>query len=181
MAIQYATAEIDPPKPLAAIRLGGVGKTWPAAEVPALLEAICRQVLQRPADALVLASFAEGLQAGTLTVRDVVHSLSLSDLYTEKFGTPGNPREAVAHAFRRLLAREPEPAALTHWTPICLKSGLAAVLQGQVLGAEYVKRFGNDRVPFPPPAGQESLFWKVVRTAVKIGGDLIAKKVAVKR
>ena len=179
-AIQYATAEIDPPKALAPLRLGGIAKAWPAAEVPALLDKICQQVLQRPRDALVEASFAEGLSAGTLTVRDVVFSLSLSDLYTEKFGAPGNPREATANAYRRLLAREAEPAGLTHWTSICQKQGLAEVLKGQVTSAEYLKRFGNDQVPFAPPPGHESMFWRVVRTAVKVGGNLIAKKLSAK-
>ena len=182
-AVQYATAEIDPPRPLATLSLGGAGKKWPAAEVPALLEAVCRQVLQRGTDPLIEASFAEGLKAGTATVRDVVFSLSLTDLYTEKFGAPGRPREAVEHAYRRLLAREVEPAGLGYWAPICERQGLAQVLRGHATSGEYVNRFGNDRVPFPPPAAaaHESLFMKVVRTAVKVGGQIVAVKVAPKK
>jgi hypothetical protein len=82
----------------------------------------------------------------------------------------------VANSFRRLLAREADPGNLDHFTPICQKQGLAAVLKAHATSAEFVKRFGNDQVPFPPPAGGESLFWKVVKTAVKIGAQIIAKK-----
>jgi hypothetical protein len=173
---RYAVATIDPPKVLTRHPLGGAAKKWPAAEVGPLLEKICRQVIERGSDPVIEASFAEALQSGALSVRDVVHSLALSDLYMEKYAAPGNPREAVQHAFRRLLAREAEPGGLSHWTPICQKQGLNVVLHGQITSGEYGQRFGLDLVPFAPPKHEESLFWRVVKAGAKLALNYVAKK-----
>ena len=146
-APQYATAEIDPPQPYASLTLGGAQKKWPAAEVGRLLEAICRQVLERGTDALIEASYAEGLQAGALSVRDVVYSLGMTDLYRDKYGSPGDARRAVLHHYRRFLAREGEPGGVQWWTAELAKNGLPAMIKATCGSPEYLDRFGLDQVP----------------------------------
>ena len=80
-------------------------------------------------------------------MRDVVFSLAMSELYRDKYACPGNPTEAVRHCYRRLLAREGEPGGVAWWTPICGSAGLPVVIHGHVTSAEYMNRFGVDRVP----------------------------------
>ncbi len=178
MAVQFATAAVDPPTPHVALPLGGAAKKWPAAEVRGLLQALCKQVLERDTDPLIEASFGEGLSGGTLSVRDVVHSLAMSELYQAKYGSPGLPGEAVKHAYRRLLAREGEPAGVSYWTPICKSQGAQAVIRGHVTCKEYFDRFGLDKVPFPAPAQHASgfNFGRALKAVVKVAKQAMHKK-----
>jgi hypothetical protein len=145
--VAYANAIVDPPRLLAKLRLGGTGKKWPAPSVPELLRRICRQVLERDSDALVEASYAEALSSGELSVRDVVFSLAMSDDYREKYGAPGAPQTAAQHCYRRLLAREGEPAGVGYWASAVKQQGLPTCIRGHVTSPEYMSRFGLDQVP----------------------------------
>jgi hypothetical protein len=110
-----------------------------------------RHVMERSPDAGAN-HWQQQLANGSMTVRDVVRNLVLSQEYMQRFGQTeageGTPYErAVARLYRHLLARQPDPAGQQTWAQAAQQRGLAHVAESILNSQEYANQFGDWGVP----------------------------------
>lgn len=89
------------------------------------------------------------LANGTITVRQFVREIALSDLYRRRYFEVCNPQQFVAFNFRHLLGRPPtNQQELAVHVRLAAEQGLVAEVDSYLDSDEYLQRFGEDVVPY---------------------------------
>lgn len=110
-----------------------------------------RHMLERGADA-GSAGWAQQLESGRATVRDVVRQIAKSDEHTQRFwrqeaGEDAPYLRAVGTLYRHILGRQPDAAGARSWADQGARSGVSAIVD-QIAGSrEYDNQFGDWGVP----------------------------------
>lgn len=114
------------------------------ADADSVVDAVYRQVLERPAGGEGNAR-AEQLRNGQTTVREIVREIARSPEHAQRFLPANNRTQAVTTLYRHLLARAPDPAGLNDH--VQGRESLVALVDTFVNSDEYVRQFGDDTVP----------------------------------
>ena len=110
-----------------------------------VVDAIYRQVLERPANAEG-GPWVTQLSDGQTTVREVVKSVAKSQEHNRRF-TSGARSADVTNLYRHLLGREPDPAGLEGYVRALETQSPAALVDDIMSSAEYQQAYGDDVVP----------------------------------
>jgi phycobilisome core-membrane linker protein len=123
-----------------------------ATEVEIVLEAIYTQVLEvleRPIPAhFRQPELEQQLQRGEISVRQFVHALVNSEVYRHRFCTPYPNLKVIEFLCRHLLGRSPaSQTEIAEFNQLLALNGLQAVVETILDSPEYVRSFGEHRVP----------------------------------
>jgi hypothetical protein len=119
---------------------------YPKDQAKALLrQAYCR-VLERPVDDDGLIEYGKALR-GDLTVRQLIYNLVTSEEHKNRFYDDDNLKDSVGKLYEHLLARPADDGGLKSWRRVMREDGYEAVVRGLMDSQEYVRQFGNDKVP----------------------------------
>jgi hypothetical protein len=138
-----------------------------------------RHMLERQADP-GSAHWAQQLENGRMTVREVVRSIATSQEYTQRFvrteAGEGTPYErSVAQLYRHILGRQPDPDGQRTFAQIAQREGPRAVVERIVNSREYNAQFGDWGVPgsggvaFCAPAGRNQPSAQSNQTSAQTG------------
>ena len=110
-----------------------------------------RHMLERGADA-GSAGWAQQLESGRATVRDIVRQIAKSDEHTQRFwrqeaGEDAPYFRAVGTLYRHILGRQPDAAGARSWADQGAGSGVGAIVDQIVGSPEYSNQFGDWGVP----------------------------------
>lgn len=124
---------------------------WSQDDAKAVIAAAYRQVLgnehlmQR--DRLVGPESL--LVQGTITVRDFVRAIALSDLYREKFLYPNFHVRFIELNYKHLLGRAPyDQSEIAYHLDLFMSEGYEAEINSYVSSTEYQNNFGDNIVPY---------------------------------
>jgi phycobilisome linker polypeptide/uncharacterized protein DUF4214/EF hand domain-containing protein len=110
-----------------------------------------RHMLERGADA-GSAGWAQQLESGRATVRDIVRQIAKSDEHTQRFwkqeaGEDTPYSRATGILYRHILGRQPDPEGARSWAAQGARSGVGGIVD-QITGSpEYNNQFGDWGVP----------------------------------
>lgn len=110
-----------------------------------VVEAAYRQVLERPSNGEG-ASWVTQLNAGQLTVRELVRSIAKSPEHVRRFMSGGAATD-VTFAYKHLLGRTPDPDGLRAHEQARTREDSAAVIDSLIDSHEYQQSFSDDTVP----------------------------------
>jgi hypothetical protein len=110
-----------------------------------------RHMLQRSVDPGA-AHWAQQLQSGQSTVRDIVRAITTSPEHAKRFWyeEPGEEKpyiRSVNRLYRHILGRAPDAAGASGWADAAARSGQAAVVDAFLNSAEYNALYGDWGVP----------------------------------
>ena len=110
-----------------------------------------RHMLERGADA-GSAGWAQQLESGRATVRDIVRQIAKSEEHTQRFWRPEAGEDApyfraVGTLYRHILGRQPDAAGARSWADQGARSGVSAIVDQIVSSREYDNQFGDWGVP----------------------------------
>jgi len=110
-----------------------------------------RHMLERGADA-GSAGWAQQLESGRATVRDIVRQIAKSEEHTQRFwrqeaGEDAPYVRAVGTLYRHILGRQPDAAGARSWADQGARSGASAIVDQIVRSREYDNQFGDWGVP----------------------------------
>ncbi|NCJ05718.1 photosystem I reaction center subunit X [Synechococcales cyanobacterium C] len=88
------------------------------------------------------------LYARTITIRDFVQTLVVSEAYQARFCAKYPTGKVIEFLFRHLLGRAPEPAEQIEMIDQFVAKGLSQVVQTLIHSEEYTRYFGSDVVPY---------------------------------
>ena len=88
----------------------------------------------------------ESRLANGASVRECIRALVSSDFYSQRYYQPYPNAKVVELLFRHLLGRKPTMTELSQFEP--LECGLQPVVDSLLNGAEYVRYFGDNVVPY---------------------------------
>jgi Ca2+-binding EF-hand superfamily protein len=114
------------------------------ADADSVVDAVYRQVLERPAGGEGNAR-AEQLRNGQTTVREIVREIARSPEHAQRFLPANNRTQAVTNLYRHLLGRAPDPGGLNDH--VQGRDSLVALVDTFINSDEYVRQFGDDVVP----------------------------------
>ena len=102
----------------------------------------------QPMESERLVSAESKLARGTLTVRQFVREIALSNLYRRRYFEVCSPQQFVAFNFRHLLGRPPaNQEEFAFHVRLVAEKGLVAEVDSYLDSDEYLQRFGEDAVP----------------------------------
>lgn len=116
-----------------------------------VIRAVYRQVLGNDyvMESERLSSAESLLYQGNLTVRGLVRAIAKSDLYKKKFFYPNSNQRFVELNFKHLLGRPPyDEQEWAYHTSLCEKQGVDAEIDSYLDSDEYVRKFGENIVPY---------------------------------
>jgi hypothetical protein len=110
-----------------------------------------RHMLERSTDA-GSAHWAQQLQSGRVTVKQVVREIATSQEHNQRFwrteaGEPTPYVRSVNRLYRHVLGRQPDAEGARHWAQLGASSGAAAVVDALINSAEYNNQYGDWGVP----------------------------------
>jgi Ca2+-binding EF-hand superfamily protein len=111
-----------------------------------VVDAIYRQVLERPANAEGATAVTQ-LSSGQTTVRELLRNAAQSREHTQRFMSGTDRRAAVTYAYRHVLGREPDPGGLDAHVRVLETENPSALVDILVDSAEYQQFFSDDTVP----------------------------------
>ena len=120
-------------------------------ELSLVIRSSYRQVLGKlqPMEAERLSRTESELAHGTITVRQFVRAIALSDLYRRRYYEVCSPQAFVEFNFSHLLGRPPSgQAEINQHLQLLAEEGLKAEIDSYLASEEYVERFGEDIVPY---------------------------------
>ncbi len=123
-------------------------KHWPFDEVPALVEQIFDQVLDRLPNQRELIVYGSSLYRGEMSVRSIVKILGLSQEYRERFLNAKTIEEALEFCYKHFLGREIDPIAKTYYLEKVEIRGFSWLINALIESNEY----GNEQVTFLVPS-----------------------------
>lgn len=115
--------------------------------LPAVLDQLYQQVLERQVDPVGLIGWGCSLSRGEQSMRDVVRNIGHSQEYHDRFIAPLTIADAVRACYRHFLAREADSTGLQFWEGVATQQGFLSVIDGIVDSEEYTSKFGDDQVP----------------------------------
>ena len=116
-----------------------------------VVDELYRHMLERGADA-GSAHWAQQLESGRMTVRELVRQIAKSEEHTQRFWRQEAGEEtpyfrAVGTLYRHILGRQPDAAGARSWAEQGARSGVSAIVN-QIAGSrEYDNQFGDWGVP----------------------------------
>jgi len=116
-----------------------------------VIRAVYRQVLGNDyvMESERLSSAESLLCQGNLTVRGLVRAIAKSELYKKKFFYPNSNQRFVELNFKHLLGRPPyDEQEWAYHTSLCEKQGVDAEIDTYLDSDEYVRKFGENIVPY---------------------------------
>ncbi|MCY3654960.1 MAG: phycobilisome rod-core linker polypeptide, partial [Cyanobacteria bacterium MAG IRC1_bin_28] len=122
-----------------------------SSQLQQVIRAAYRQVLGniQPMESERLTQAESQLANGTITVRQFVREIALSNLYRRRYFEVCNPQQFVAFNFRHLLGRPPaNQQELAVHARLVAEKGVAAEVDSYLDSDEYLQRFGEDAVPY---------------------------------
>jgi phycobilisome core-membrane linker protein len=125
-----------------------LGRTASEQELKAAVDAVYRQLLNRPALAAERLIDSESqFRNGQLTVAEFVAVIASSDLFQQRLNRLAPLRTASA-AYLALLGRAAQPQETSRFLALRTSQGLQAALDDLLNDAEYAQVFGQDTVPY---------------------------------
>jgi phycoerythrin-associated linker protein len=120
-------------------------------EQATIIRSVYKQVLGNPylmeSERLVTAE--SQLCNGTLTVREFVRAVALSDFYRKRYFETCAPYRFVELNFKHLLGRAPNSQAeLSEHIRLCIEEGYDAEIDSYIDSDEYREKFGENIVPY---------------------------------
>ncbi|MGB5913898.1 MAG: phycobilisome rod-core linker polypeptide [Phormidesmis sp.] len=123
---------------------------WTQDDVQAVISAAYRQVLGNEylMQAERLVTQESLLVQGTITVRDFIRAIALSDLYLQMFLYPNFHMRVIELNFKHFLGRAPyNQAEISHHLDLFIAEGYEAEIESYLDSAEYDDSFGDNTVP----------------------------------
>jgi phycocyanin-associated rod linker protein len=120
-------------------------------DTQAIVGAVYRQVFGNDhiMQAERLVSAESLLRQHTITVRDFVRALAMSELYRQKFFYSTPQTRFIELNFKHLLGRAPaDQAEITEHVNLYIHKGYEAEINSYIDSAEYHMNFGDDTVPY---------------------------------
>lgn len=110
-----------------------------------------RHMLERQTDP-ASAHWAQELESGRMTVREVVRQIANSPEHIQRFyqteaGEGTSYERSVARLYRHILGRQPDPAGQRAHAELAQRNGPGAVVDRIVNSNEYDRQFGDWGVP----------------------------------
>jgi phycobilisome core-membrane linker protein len=125
-----------------------LGRTASPQELTAALNAVYRQLLNRPALAAERLGDSESqFRNGQLTVAEFVAVVASSDLFQQRLNRLA-PLRAASAAYIALLGRAAQPQETSRFLALRTSRGLTAALEDLLNTPEYSQSFGQDTVPY---------------------------------
>jgi phycobilisome core-membrane linker protein len=123
----------------------------PKAEKEAVIQAVYRQVLERPLfDGFRLNEPESRVTNGDITIREFVRAVATSNVYIRQFLTRFPNTKVVEYLFKHLLGRVPQDQVeLIAYHDLLARKGLKAAVEAMISSTEYTQVFGDDTVPYP--------------------------------
>jgi len=115
-----------------------------------VVDAIYRQVLERPVNGAEANTWITQLSNGQTTVRELVENIAGSAEHRQRFlpgASEGSRRNAVAYLYRHLLGREPDASGLEAHLDLANRNDVEAVITSLISSAEYQQKYGENAVP----------------------------------
>lgn len=123
---------------------------WTQNDVQAVIAAAYRQILGNEylMQAERLVTQESLLVQGTITVRDFIRAIALSELYRKKFLYPNFHVRFIELNFKHFLGRAPySQAEISHHLDLFIAKGYEAEIDSYLDSAEYDSSFGDSIVP----------------------------------
>jgi phycobilisome core-membrane linker protein len=125
-----------------------LGRTTSEQQVQEVVDAVYRQLLNRPALAAERLVDAESqFRNGQLTVAEFVGVVAGSDLFQQRLSRLAPLRTAAA-AYLSLLGRAAQPQETSRFLARRTTTGLLSAINELLASAEYTQAFGQDTVPY---------------------------------
>jgi phycobilisome core-membrane linker protein len=125
-----------------------LGRTASEQQVQEAVEAVYRQLLNRPALAAERLIDAESqFRNGQLTVAEFVAVVAGSDLFQQRLNRLAPLRTAAA-AYLAILGRAAQPQETSRFLARRTTQGLQSAIDDLLSSAEYAQAFGQDTVPY---------------------------------
>jgi len=108
------------------------------------------QVLERPANRLVVDPLVEQLTQGQTSVREIVRELAMSPDHRQRFlgaNTPAARDAAITVLYRHLLGRTPDEEGLRAHAQAFVNGDPTQIINTLIDSSEYQQAFGDDTVP----------------------------------
>ena len=155
----FNSSQIQSPKVAKPARIYRMRKGASEVETEAALTAIYAQVMDLFGDRaseghyrlpsnLRCLDLERQFRSGTISVREFVRQLAISDSYRDRFCTPYPSPKAIELLFRHLLGRLPATPQVQQYNNLMARQGLKAVVDALVDSPEYSRYFGEDVVPY---------------------------------
>ena len=125
-----------------------LGRTASEQDVAAAMDAVYRQLLNRPALAAERLRDSESqFRNGQLTVAEFVAAVASSDLFQQRLNRLA-PLRAASAAWLALLGRAAQPQETSRFLALRTSRGLAVAIDDLLNTGEYAQAFGQDTVPY---------------------------------
>ena len=125
-----------------------LGRTASEQDVATAIDAVYRQLLNRPALAAERLSDSESqFRNGQLTVAEFVAAVACSDLFQQRLNRLA-PLRAASAAWLALLGRAAQPQETSRFLALRTSKGLSVALDDLLNNGEYAQAFGQDTVPY---------------------------------
>jgi phycocyanin-associated rod linker protein len=124
---------------------------WTQEDAKAVIRAAYRQVLgnEHLMQSERLTSAESLLMQGSISVRDFVRAIALSELYREKFFYPNFHMRFVELNYKHLLGRAPyDQAEISYHLDLYQEHGYEAEIDSYLSSPEYEQNFGDNIVPY---------------------------------
>ena len=138
-------------EPFAATSPTELRANWSEGDVQAVINAAYRQVLgnEHLMQSERLVSAESLLRQGSITVRDFVRSLALSELYRTKFFYSTPQVRFIELTYKHLLGRAPyDEAEIAYHVDLYTQKGYEAEINSYIDSLEYQENFGEAIVPY---------------------------------
>ncbi|MEB3294842.1 MAG: phycobilisome linker polypeptide [Synechococcales bacterium] len=124
---------------------------WTANDLQTVIIAAYRQVLGN--EYLMQSERLVGseslLMKGTITVREFVRAIALSELYRKKFLYPNFHVRFIELNYKHLLGRAPyDQAEISYHLDLFINQGYEAEINSYLSSEEYLNNFGDNVVPY---------------------------------
>ncbi|WP_404790808.1 phycobilisome rod-core linker polypeptide [Altericista sp. CCNU0014] len=124
---------------------------WTQDDVRSVISAAYRQVLgnEHLMKSERLLGAESLLMQGSISVRDFVRAIAVSDLYRQKFLYPNFHMRFIELNYKHLLGRAPyEQAEISYHLDLFLSKGYEAEIDSYLSSVEYQNNFGDNVVPY---------------------------------
>jgi len=124
-----------------------MAKNWEINEIPALLNSIYMQILERGWDPVGLIHWGSRLDRGEMTVKSIVNQVVMSQEHMDRFIRGNTIEDGVKILYNHLLNRTADQGGLDNWVKTFELEGVDDVIRGIINSKEYNDKFGEDTPP----------------------------------
>ncbi len=125
-----------------------IAKHWPLEDVPALVEHIFEQILERSANQQELIAYGSLLHRGEMSVRNIIKILGCSQEYRKRFIDPETVGGALELCYKHFLGRMSDSLGRAFYPKDVKIRGFNWLINRITDSDEYVnQKFGEDKIP----------------------------------